>query len=184
LTELRTSRLVLRPWRESDLAPFAALNADPRVMEHMPALLTRAESDAFAGRIARSFDEHGLGLWAVEIPGVTPFAGFVGLSIPGFDARFTPCVEIGWRLARDYWGAAYALEGARAVLADGFERLALPEIVSFTVLANQRSWRLMERLGMRRSPADDFDHPRLPKEHPLARHILYRLAREEWGRAR
>jgi RimJ/RimL family protein N-acetyltransferase len=177
---LRTDRLLLRLWRESDRAPFAEMNADPRVMEHMPALLTREQSDAMVARITQSFTDHRLGLWAVEIPGVAPFAGYVGLSIPSFDAPFTPCVEVGWRLARACWGAGYAAEAARAAIRDGFERLGLAEIVSFTVLANARSWRVMERLGMRRSAADDFDHPRLPPGHTLARHVLYRLGRAEW----
>jgi RimJ/RimL family protein N-acetyltransferase len=154
--------------------------ADPRVMEHMPSLLTREESDATVARIARSFSDHGLGLWALEVPGVAPFIGFAGLSVPAFDAPFMPSVEVGWRLARAHWGVGYASEAARAAIADGFERLKLDEIVSFTVLANRRSWMVMERIGMRRSPEDDFDHPRLPAGHPLARHVLYRLTREEW----
>jgi RimJ/RimL family protein N-acetyltransferase len=157
------------------------MNADPRVMEHMPALLTREESDAMAARIARSFAEHGLGLWAVEAPGVAPFIGYTGLSVPSFDAPFQPCVEVGWRLARAHWGFGYATEGARAALTDGFERCGLDAIVSFTVQANRRSWSVMERLGMRRSPEEDFDHPRLPVGHRLRRHVLYRVTREEWG---
>jgi RimJ/RimL family protein N-acetyltransferase len=179
--DLRTERILLRRWRDSDRAPFAAMNADPRVMEHMPSLLTRDESDAMGARIARSFDEHGLGLWAVEVPRVAPFIGYVGLFIPTFDAPFMPCVEVGWRLAYAHWGSGYAREAARAAIADGFERLGLAEIVSFTVLANERSWKLMEKLGMRRSSEDDFDHPRLPPGHKLARHILYRVKREEWA---
>jgi RimJ/RimL family protein N-acetyltransferase len=181
--ELSSSRIRLRLWRDSDSAPFAAMNADPGVMEHMPALLTRAESDAMAARIAQSFSERGLGLWALEIPGVAPFAGYVGLSVPSFDAPFTPCVEVGWRLVRARWGAGYATEGARLAIRDGFERLGLEEIVSLTIRANLRSWRVMERLGMRRSPADDFEHPRLPSGHPLAPHVLYRLRRSEWARS-
>jgi RimJ/RimL family protein N-acetyltransferase len=168
---IRTSRLVLRPWREADLAPFAALNADPAV---------NAESDAMAGRIAAHFERHGFGLWAVEIPGVAPFIGFVGLAVPPFEAHFTPCVEVGWRLARDAWGHGYATEGAHAALAHGFGALGLAEIVSMTVPANARSRRVMERLGMDRSAEDDFDHPRLPVGHALRRHVLYRLRREDW----
>jgi ribosomal-protein-alanine N-acetyltransferase len=174
--ELRTERLLLRRWRDSDRAAFAALNADPRVMEHMPRLLARAESDALAERIQAHFAEHGFGLWAVEVPEVAAFAGFVGLSVPAFEAHFTPCVEIGWRLAAEHQGRGYAGEAARAALAFGFDRLGLREIVAFTVPANTRSWRLMEKLGMRRDPADDFDHPLLPEGHPLRRHVLYRLA--------
>ncbi len=180
--EIQTSRLVLRRWRAADREPFAALNADPAVMEHFPALLLRAESDALAGRIEAHFAERGFGLWAVEIPGVAPFAGFVGLSIPSFDAHFTPCVEVGWRLARTYWGKGYATEGARAALRFGFEQSRLGEIVSFTVPANLPSRRVMERVGMSHSPADDFDHPGLPEGHPLRRHVLYRLRRDEWAR--
>ncbi len=173
---LRTERLVLRPWRDADLAPFAALNADPEVMRHFPTTLSRAESDALAGRIREGFAAQGFGLWAVEAPGVTPFAGFVGLSVPRFDAPFMPCVEIGWRLATACWGKGYASEGARAALAFGFGPLKLPEIVSFTVVANLPSRRVMERLGMRHDPSGDFDHPSLPEGHRLRRHVLYRLA--------
>jgi RimJ/RimL family protein N-acetyltransferase len=175
--ELRTERLVLRRWRPSDREPFAALNADPRVAEHLGGPLSREASDAVAARIEAHFARHHFGLWALEIPGVAPFAGFVGLSAPAFEAHFTPCVEIGWRLAARHWGAGYATEGARAALAFGFEALGQPEIVSFTVPANTRSRRVMEKLGMRRDPAGDFDHPALPPGHPLRRHVLYRIGR-------
>jgi RimJ/RimL family protein N-acetyltransferase len=149
-------------------------------MEHLPSVLTRAESDALGARIARSFATHRLGLWAIEVPGVAPFIGFAGLSIPAFTAHFTPCVEVGWRLARAYWGAGYATEAARAAIGDGFARLNLDEIVAFTVPANDRSTRVMERLGMHRSPEDDFVHPALPAGHRLSPHLLYRVKREEW----
>jgi RimJ/RimL family protein N-acetyltransferase len=175
--ELRTSRLLLRRWRPEDRVPFAALNADPRVMEHFPATLSRAESDTRVERIEAHFQKHGYGYWAVEIPGVTTFAGFIGLSIPGFEAHFTPCIEVGWRLAFEHWNLGYATEGARAALAFGFDSLQAKEIVSSTVPANVRSRRVMEKLGMTRSPSDDFDHPALPEGHPLRRHVLYRLAR-------
>jgi RimJ/RimL family protein N-acetyltransferase len=171
---LSTERLVLRPWRESDLAPFAALNADPRVMATLPKILDRAESDVLASRIMAGFEKRGFGLWAVEVPGITDFIGFVGLSVPHFQARFTPCVEIGWRLAFEHWGHGYATEGARAAMAFAFERLRLPEIVSFTWTGNARSRRVMERIGMTHSPADDFDHPALAPDHPLLHHVLYR----------
>jgi RimJ/RimL family protein N-acetyltransferase len=180
LTELRAERLLLRQWRDGDLAPFAALNADPEVMEHLPKLLRREESDALAERIARSFSDRALGLFALEIPGVAPFIGFAGLSIPGFDAPFMPCVEVGWRLARTHWGKGYATEAARVAMTDGFERLGLREIVSFTVPENVRSRKVMERLGMHHSPEDDFDHPELVG-HRLSRHVLYRLRPEEWA---
>jgi len=172
---LRTGRLVLRPWREEDLAPFAALNADPAVMEHFPAPLSRAESDAFAARVRREMDERGFGLWAVEAPGVAPFVGFTGLAVPHFSAHFTPCVEIGWRLAHAHWGRGYAPEAARAALDHGFQQLGLAEIVSFTAVANLRSRRVMEKLGMTHDAADDFEHPSLAPGHPLRRHVLYRI---------
>lgn len=174
---LDTERLRLRPWRAEDLEPFAALNADPRVMEHLPKPLDRAESDALAARIRDHFDRHGFGLWAVEVPGEVAFAGFVGLLVPRFDAHFTPCVEIGWRLAHAQWGRGFATEAARAALGFAFGPLGLGEVVSFTVPANHRSRRVMERIGMTRSPADDFDHPLLPEGHPLRRHVLYRCRR-------
>jgi RimJ/RimL family protein N-acetyltransferase len=174
---LTTARLRLRPWRAEDLPPYAALNADPRVREHFPKMLSAEESDREAAGIAAHFDRHGFGLWAVEVIGAADFVGFVGLAVPGFEAHFTPCVEIGWRLAFEHWGHGYATEAARAALDCGFQRLGLEEIVSFTVPANWRSRRVMEHLGMRRSAADDFDHPRLPPGHPLRRHVLYRLGR-------
>lgn len=181
MRELRTPRLVLRGWRDGDLAPFAALNADPRVMEHFAAPLSPEESDAMARRIASHFARHGFGLWAVEVPGGVDFAGFVGLSIPQFDAHFTPCVEIGWRMDREYWGLGYATEAAREAARFAFEELQLDGIVSFTVPANRRSRRVMERIGMSRDPAEDFDHPGLPAGHPLRRHVLYRLSRDDWS---
>ncbi len=177
IPELRTARLHLRAWTAADLVPFAHLNGDPRVMEHFPAPLGRAESDALAARIAAHFAAHGFGLWAVAVPGVADFIGFVGLAVPSFTAHFTPCVEIGWRLSAAHWGAGYATEAAAAALDFGFGSLALDEIVSFTVPANQRSRRVMERLGMQRTADDDFDHPLLPPGHPLRRHVLYRRRR-------
>jgi len=173
--ELRTDRLYLRYWRPSDRGIFAALNADPRVMEFFPGVLSREESDQLAARIEHHFEQHGFGLWALEISGIAPFAGFIGLSVPSFTAHFTPCVEIGWRVAVEHWGRGYATEGARAVLRFGIETLGLPDIVSFTVPDNRRSRRVMERIGMVRDPADDFDHPGLPDGHRFRRHVLYRL---------
>jgi RimJ/RimL family protein N-acetyltransferase len=184
IATLRTGRLVLRAWRDGDLEPFARLNADPQVMEHFPAPLTREESDASVERIRAHFGEHGFGLWALEVPGVVEFGGFIGLSVPRFAAHFTPCVEIGWRLALDLWGRGYATEGAGVALEFGFESLQLEQIVSFTVPANVRSRAVMERLGMRRTPADDFDHPQLSAADPLRRHVLYRLTRAEWAARR
>ena len=182
--DLVTPRLRLRAWTAGDRGPFAALNADPRVMEFFPSVLRPAESDAFADRIARHIDEHGWGLWAVEISGGAPFAGYIGLATPRFESHFTPAVEIGWRLAREHWGHGYATEGARAALSFGFGTLKLTEIVSFTVPANVRSRRVMERLGMTRDLGDDFDHPGLPVEHPLRRHVLYRIYPQREGSVR
>ena len=177
---LTTARLRLRQWREEDLAPFAALNADPQVMEFFPKVLTRAESDTVAGRIRDHFARHGFGLRAVEAPGIADFVGFVGLAVPSFEAHFTPCVEIGWRLAREHWGHGYATEAATAALAFAFGDRALEEIVAFTVPANIPSRRVMGRLGMRRLPADDFEHPAIAAGHPLRSHVLYRLRRADW----
>ena len=174
MTELRTERLLLRPWRDEDREPFAALNADSVVMEHFPSTMTREQSDAFVDFLMDGFAERGWGLWAVEAEGA--FVGFVGLLVPRFEAHFTPAVEIGWRLARHAWGKGYATEAGRAVLDFAFGELGLDEVVSFTATTNLPSQRVMQRLGMTHDPADDFDHPRVP-EGPLRRHVLYRLRR-------
>src|SRR5262245_33252504 len=142
-TVLRTPRLLLRRWRCADREPFAAMNADPRVMAHFPATLSRAGSDALAGAIEAELAERPFGLWAVEIPGVAPFAGFTGLHVPGFEAAFTPCVEIGWRLAFAHWGRGYATEAARAALAYAWDPLGLDEVVSFTTVDNAPSRAVM-----------------------------------------
>jgi RimJ/RimL family protein N-acetyltransferase len=170
--------VTLRPWHAADRAPFAALNADPDVMEHFPAPLSAEQSDAVIVRAQALMDERGWGSWALEIDGA--LAGFTGLTRPGFEAHFTPCVEIGWRLARPYWGHGYASEAARLALAYGFETLGFDEIVSFTATTNVRSQAVMQRLGMQHDPADDFDHPALPAGHRLRRHVLYRLPRSRW----
>jgi RimJ/RimL family protein N-acetyltransferase len=170
--EIRTERLLLRRWTQSDRAPFAALNADPRVMEHFPSVLTGDESNAMVERIEAHFERHGFGLWVVEVPDQIPFIGFVGLAVPSFEAHFTPCVEVGWRLAAEFWGNGYATEAGRAAIAFGFGPAGLTEIVSMTVPENQRSRRVMERLGMTHDPMDDFDHP---SQSDHRRHVLYRL---------
>lgn len=175
--EIVTDRLRLRAWRHGDREAFAAMGADPRVMEFFPATLTREESDALVDRIEEGFGERGFGMWAVEVAGGPEFIGFVGLNVPAFEAHFTPCVEIGWRLAAEQWGQGYATEAARAALDFGFEQLGLAEIVSFTVPANLRSRAVMERLGMTRRAEEDFDHPVLPPGHALRKHVLYRLQR-------
>lgn len=172
---LTTDRLILRRWLPADVDPFAELNADPEVMRFMPKRLTRDEVEALITRIETHFDRHGFGLWAVELRTTGDFIGFIGLNIPRFAAPFLPTVEIGWRLAQRFWGHGYATEGAIAALRFGFENLSLPEIVAFTAQINQRSIAVMERLGMKRNPDDDFDHPALPPGHSLQRHVLYRL---------
>jgi RimJ/RimL family protein N-acetyltransferase len=181
VTELRTERLLLRQWRDEDLEPFAELNADPETMRYFVSPQPRAESDAFAERSRRQIEDEGWGLWAVEVAGGPSFIGFVGLGRPSFEAHFMPAVEIGWRLARPYWGHGYATEAARASLAYGFEELGLSEIVSFTSPLNEPSWRVMERLGMTRDPSGDFEHPRVPIGHPIRLHVLYRLSRDAWA---
>lgn len=168
----------MRRWRESDRQPFAELNSDRRVMEFMPGTLPRTASDALTERIEKHFEEHGFGLWAAELRETGGFIGFAGLSVPTFEAPFTPCVEIGWRLAFEYWGKGLATEAANEVLRFGFQTLRLDEIVSFTVAGNTRSRRVMEKIGMTYSAADDFEHPRIPPGSALRSHVLYRVRRE------
>jgi RimJ/RimL family protein N-acetyltransferase len=173
----QTERLNLRHWLPSDREPFARLNADARVMEHFPNVLSREESDQGVDRIESHFQKHGFGLCAAELRETGAFIGFVGLAIPSFEAHFTPCVEIGWRLAAEYWSLGLATEGAREMVRYAFEVVKLNQLVSMTVPANMRSRRVMEKLGMTRDPSDDFDHPNLPDGHPLRHHVLYRLQR-------
>jgi ribosomal-protein-alanine N-acetyltransferase len=173
---IETERLILRPWRDSDLAPFAEQNADPHTMRFFAGTLTRAESDAYAARHIQLLIEHGMGKWAVEVRGGAPFIGAVGLQPMSYEASFTPAIEVAWRLHRDHWGKGYATEAARAAIQDGFDRLGLREIVAVTALPNLPSQRVMQRLGMVRDM--EYDHPRLPEGHPLRRHVLYRIRYE------
>ena len=172
---IRTERLILRSWCDEDLELFAELNADPKVMEYFPAPLNHRESDALAERIIGKIKEQGWGLWAVSVPGIADFIGFIGLAVPEFEAHFTPAVEVGWRLAYKFWGQGYATEGALAALKYGFDTLNLEEIVSFTAITNKRSMAVMKKIGMQHNPKDDFDHPKLHEGHPLRKHVLYRL---------
>jgi ribosomal-protein-alanine N-acetyltransferase len=201
---LTTARLVLRRWRPSDRDPFRAINADPRVMEFFPSTLTAADSDALADRIEAHFNTYGFGGFAAELRGNASFIGFIGLAVPSFDASFLQppsaktkpdpakvvehsvvapqflepqVVEIGWRLACSAWGLGLATEGARAVVNYAFETLNLPSLLSFTVPANLRSRRVMEKIGMVHDPSADFLHPNLPEGHPFRPHVLYRLTR-------
>jgi ribosomal-protein-alanine N-acetyltransferase len=176
----QTARLILRRWRPADRDPFAALNADPDVMQHFPAPLSRAGSDAFADRIEARFADNGYGLWALELRDTGEFIGFTGLSPVLFVAPFTPTVEVGWRLARSAWGHGYATEAGAEALRFGFEDARLDEIVSFTSTGNEPSRAVMRRLGTRRDPAEDFAHPSLAADHPLSTHVLYRLRRDDW----
>lgn len=167
----------MRRWREEDREPFAALNADPVVMEHFPSTLTRQESDALVVRIEAQLDTLGYGLWALEVRDTGEFIGFTGLAVQTFPAHFTPAVEVGWRLKRASWGHGYATEAALAALDYGFDVADLDEIVSMTAFTNLRSQLVMQRIGMTRDPADDFDHPNVPDGHRLKRHVLYRITR-------
>ncbi|MEU9889844.1 GNAT family N-acetyltransferase [Sphaerisporangium sp. NPDC051011] len=180
----QTGRLILRQWREEDLEPFAEMNADPEVMEHFPAPLTRAESDALAERARTRLQEHGFGLWVVEVRETGEFAGFTGLAWQRFQAPFTPAVEVGWRLRRAAWGRGYATEAAGAALDHGFGPAGLTEVISMTAVSNLRSQAVMRRLGMTRDPAEDFEHPSVPPGHPVRPHVLYRLGAADWLRRR
>jgi ribosomal-protein-alanine N-acetyltransferase len=186
MTVLETQRLVLRPWRDADLAPFEVIGADPAVMAYMPACRTPAESAVVAAGIRRHFEAHGYGLWALEQVADRRFVGYLGLSNVTFGAPFTPAVELAWMLARDRWGQGLATEAGRAVVDFAFDELGLASLVAFTTHANVRSRNVMARLGMKHDAPGDFLHPRLPEGHPLRPHVLYRLeaprpARSRWG---
>lgn len=178
--EIETRRLRLRRWRKDDLLSFVALNADPVVMEHMPGVLNQSQSAELMARFEYEFEESGYGLWAVEVIWARAFIGFCGLAKVSFEAHFTPAVEVGWRIAKDHWGNGYASEAAGAALEFAFNTAGLDEVVSFTVPDNERSTRVMERLGMTHDPADDFDHPLLSEGDLLRHHVLYRIDAERW----
>ncbi len=182
MTIIKTDRLILRPWKEEDIEPFAQLNGDPHVMKYFPSTLTKEVSDQMAKRMQNKIEERGWGWWAVSVPEVADFIGFIGLNNvdQSFQVPFTPAIEIGWRLASNYWGKGYASEGAAACLKYGFEVLKLAEIVSFTSVPNNRSRRVMEKIGMHRDSKDDFDNPNLAENHWLRKHVLYRLGVGEW----
>lgn len=171
--KLPTPRLLLRQWQPSDLEPFAAMNSDADVMRYYPTPWTREQSDAFAQRVMRLIDERGWGFWAVEERASGRFIGFVGLHVPSDELPFSPCVEVGWRLTKPYWGLGYATEAAQSAISFGFQQLRLAELVAFTAVANLKSRAVMERLGMQFD--SEFDHPQVPVESRLRRHVLYRL---------
>lgn len=175
--ELNTPRLTLRQWRPSDLAPFAAMNSDAEVMHYYPSVWTREQSDVFAERVRRLIDERGWGFWAVEEQTSGQFMGFVGLHTPSHELPFSPCVEVGWRLAKSYWGQGYATEAACAAIRFGFEQLHLKELIAFTSIHNLKSMAVMRRIGMRCDC--EFDHPHVSVESGLRRHVLYRLSRTD-----
>lgn len=179
-TVLTTERLILRNWRSDDLDHLAALNADDEVMRYFPDRPDLEQSAATLARVMAGMKRHGFGFWALETSDNNVFVGFAGLLRPAFHTHFTPCVEVGWRLARSAWGLGYATEAGKASLAFAFDRLGLDEVVSMTVVDNLPSRRVMERLGMTRRPEDDFGHPILPFDHPLRPHVLYRLSRKTW----
>lgn len=179
---LHTERLRLRPFTDADRAPYAAMNADPVVMAHFVSPIDRGRSDAFVDRIEQCRAERGYAPWAVERLDTGEFIGHAGLWPAEFEAPFTPAVEVGWRLPRSHWGLGFATEAAREALRVGFEELGLREIVSFTAVGNERSWRVMDRIGLRRDLAGDFDHPAVPVGHPVRPHVLYRLDRASWPR--
>jgi RimJ/RimL family protein N-acetyltransferase len=181
---LETDRLILRGWRDDDRAPFAAMNADPEVTRYLSRSLTQVESDAFVDRIVEGWAERGYGLWAIERLSDGAFLGFTGLSWQAFESPVTPAVEIGWRLARGAWGQGYATEAALATLRFAFDVLGLPEVASFTSATNVASRRVMDRVGLRRDPAGDFDYPGIAPGHPNRPHVTYRLTRDEWLAAR
>lgn len=176
---IQTKRLSLRPWKHQDLEPFAQMNADPKVMEYFPSTLSLAESEKSMKNAARHFEEYGFGFWVATLRDSQEFIGFIGLKHVDFTAHFTPAIEIGWRLAFQYWGQGYATEGALAALQYGFNTLHLKEIVSFTAKQNIRSQKVMQRIGMHHDSKDDFDHPKLPEGHRLRRHVLYRIKQNE-----
>lgn len=177
---LNTPRLLLRPWKEADLALFAEMNRDPRVREFFPSLLKQEESDRMAHAYMSHIEIYGWGLWAVELKANGHFIGFIGLQHVDFVAPFTPAVEIGWRLAHPYWGNGYATEGALEALNCAFLQIKLPQVVSFAVYNNQRSQQVMKKIGMHHRPEEDFEHPLLPQGHPMRKHVLYRVSRDDW----
>jgi len=174
----RTERLVLRGWRDDDRAPWASMNADPEVMRYFHDTMTRDQADAMLDRMDAALTAQGWGLWALERQDTGELIGFTGLAVPTYDLPFTPCVEVGWRLARSAWGRGYATEAAREALRVGFDEIGLPEVVSMTSVPNTPSRAVMERIGMTRDPGGDFEHPAVPPGHPLRPHVLYRIRAE------
>ena len=180
MKRLETDRLILRSWRESDLAPMLAINQDPKVCEYFPEIGNRDSTLVLIDRIIKHDEEHGYSLYAVEVKATNEMIGFIGLMTPSFEAHFTPAIEIGWRLSSNHWNKGYATEGAKAVLRHAFTELNLDGVVSFTAVNNLASRRVMEKIGLKHNSKDDFDHPKLVEDSPLKRHVLYRLSKKDW----
>jgi RimJ/RimL family protein N-acetyltransferase len=174
---ITTERLILRPWKNEDFLPYAEMNADPRVREFFPSILTREESDAEVRRFQSTFARDGYCMFAAEVVATGQFAGFIGLQTMNFavPSLAQPAVETGWRLSVANWGKGLATEGARGVIQYAFAILKLRELVAITVPANLRSRRVMEKIGMKHLQELDFDHPRVPEGHPLRAHLVYAL---------
>lgn len=174
MTIFETERLILRTWKPEDATAYFLINQDPKVIEFLRGPLTMQDVNDFIPAANRHQEQHGFTLWAAELKSTGELIGWIGLNSIVTGLPFTPTVEIGWRLGSQYWGNGYATEGAKAALAYGFEKCRLQEITSFTVPANKRSIRVMEKIGMRYDPEGDFAHPKLPADHRLSHHILYR----------
>lgn len=179
ITELKTERLLLRKWRDDDLTDFAALNADPEVMEFFADVLDTKESNELAKEIIKRINENGWGFWAVELLSDNSFIGFVGLNKPSYDVPVDLCIEIGWRLAKKYWGHGYATEAAKASLEFAFNELKLDKVYSFASVGNKRSCAVMERLNMVDTNTP-FQHPMIPEGSPLREHVLYKIDKQRW----
>lgn len=173
---LETERLIMRSWSKDDLLLFAKLNSNPKVMAHFPKTLTLEETEKMINVLEERFKKDGFSVFATELKATKEFIGFIGLNSPAYSTPFSPCVEIGWRIDEEFWNKGFATEGALACLKWGFETLGLKEIVSFTATSNKTSERIMQKIGMIRDMAGDFDHPSLTPDHPLSRHVLYRIS--------
>jgi RimJ/RimL family protein N-acetyltransferase len=177
---LQTARLVLREWRDDDVAPFSVMSTNPLVMQYLTKLPDESAIERWVDNVRAHFRLHGFGLWAIEIPGIAPFVGFAGLTVVPYEAHFTPAIEVAWRLSPEYWRKGLVTEAATAALNVGFRSLEFQEIVANAAINNSASIRVMERLGMNRNPDDDFDHPLKPQQDPLRRQVLFRIHRKEW----
>jgi RimJ/RimL family protein N-acetyltransferase len=175
MKSIKTSRLILRPWQEKDRKPYFEINQDTKVLEFLPGPLTQHQVNDFMDHQNQQLSERHFMLWAAELQETGKLIGFIGLNFFDQPAHFSPAVEIGWRLGSQYWGFGYATEGALVSLEYGLNKLGLKEIVSFTVPDNLRSRKVMERIGMTQDMEGSFAHPKLPLDHRLSQHVLYRI---------